>query len=65
LALAQLQRAAGLPAQTIARVELEQWRAADRHGHPQPRCAALGSLFVESVAQQVLHLSEMPVPLVR
>jgi nucleotide-binding universal stress UspA family protein len=27
--------------------------------------AALGSLFVESVAQQVLHLSEMPVPLVR
>jgi nucleotide-binding universal stress UspA family protein len=49
LALPQLQRAAGLPAQTIARMEQEQ--GAQHIAMGTRSRAALGSLFVGSVAQ--------------
>ena len=63
LAVHSAQRAVGMAAQEIVRVATEQ--AVDQivlgtHGR-----GAMGSLFLGSVAQQVVHLSTRPVLLVR
>jgi len=63
LIVRSVERAVGLPAQEIVRVADEQ--AVDQivmgtHGR-----SAMGSLFIGSVAQQVVHLAKLPVLLVK
>jgi nucleotide-binding universal stress UspA family protein len=63
LTVRSVERAVGLPAQEIVRVANDQ--APDQivigtHGR-----SAMGSLFIGSVAQQVVHLAKVPVLLVK
>jgi nucleotide-binding universal stress UspA family protein len=63
LKLGSVEHAEGLPAQEIARVAGElgvDQVVLGTHGH-----GAMGSLFMGSVAQQVVHLVKVPVLLVR
>jgi nucleotide-binding universal stress UspA family protein len=63
LVLASVQRAAGLAAVQIVRTAAEQGVdqiVMGRHGR-----GAIGSLFLGSVAQRVVHLTKLPVLLVK